>query len=43
MPPDVDPAQAPWRVKKIRISWAKDGHAEESAVAYPVEVPMEIT
>jgi len=43
IPPEVDPAQAHCRVKKIILNWAKGGQMEVSAVAKPVEVPMEMT
>ena len=43
MPPEVEPAQAHCKVKNIMINLEKDGHMEESAVANPVDVPIEIT
>ena len=43
MPPEVEPAQAHCRVKKIKRSCERGGHRVESAVANPVDVPREVT
>ena len=42
IPPDVEPAQAHCKVKKSSNNWARAGHTALSAVANPVEVPMEM-
>jgi hypothetical protein len=43
IPPEVELAQAHWKVKNNRTNCARDGHIELSVVANPVEVPIEMT